>query len=182
MNAKDGLVNINENISISISLENQENIETYNINFALVLSEPNYNNINDYTSFIDNQFGNGQEENYYNQNDFIGRHSYFKIIKNHLLSKSGCENEECALCYGDIKSKCITCNGEYKISEGFKLCDNNLITYSIPISDLNTEEELDTNKNIVQESYKEKTNNEEIKECIKDFILNNGCKEKLTSL
>ena len=179
MNDKYGLLNINENISISISLENQENIDIYNIKFALVLSEPNYNNINDYISFVSNQYLNEEEEIYYNPKDYIGRHSYFKIIRNHILSTNECENEECSLCYEDIKNNCISCNGEYKISEGFKICE--YITSSIPISDLNTRKEYDTNINILQETFKENINNEEIKGCTKNIILNNECKEKLTS-
>ena len=147
---KDDILNENENIIISISLENQDIIEQYIIKFALVLSDPPYNKINKYINNINNNFSDGNEEQYYSQQDYIGRHSYYKIVKNNLLSTI-CKSEECSLCYENNRNKCITCNQEYSILEGYKECKNNI------------NPKTDT------------------RECSNEEILNNKCNGKLTN-
>ena len=72
----------NENISISVSLENQTINEKYIIEYALTLSNPDYINLNDYIIDIDKTYGDSKEGNFYNIEEYIGRTSFFKIVKN----------------------------------------------------------------------------------------------------
>ena len=120
----------NETIIISISLDVPDIIEEYLIEYALTLSNPNYEKINDYITIIDKNYGDGNEERYYSSNEYIGRTSFFKIIKNNSLS-SICQNVECSLCYQENNNICLTCQNEYIISNGNKICILPLTTLPI---------------------------------------------------
>ena len=71
----------NENISISVSLENQTINEKYIIEYALTLSNPDYINLNDYIIDIDKTYGDSKEGNFYNIEEYIGRTSFLKLLK-----------------------------------------------------------------------------------------------------
>ena len=120
----------NKNISISISLDGQKTKENYMIKFALILSEPEYNKINDYTIDINDTYADDNEEKYYSREKYIGRTSYFRIIKNYYLSTT-CENKECSLCYYLEKNNiCVTCNNGYSLIDGKKICFSTSLTIS----------------------------------------------------
>ena len=118
---------LNKNVSISISLDNQKTKENYMIKFALILSEPEYNKINDYIIDINDTYADDNEEKYYSREKYIGRTSYLRIIKNYYLSTS-CENKECSLCYLEKNNSCVTCKNGYSLIDGKKVCSPSLLT------------------------------------------------------
>jgi len=150
----------NENVSISISLENQTIKDEYIIKLALVVSEPEYINLNNYTIDADTSKGDENEKLYYTPKEYIGKTSYFKIIKNGLLS-TNCENEECSLCTEGDGAKCIICKNDFTIIEGDKICKIPSMS-TIPISIISS------------------TVNTQINKCSNQQILNNNCSEIIT--
>ena len=153
----------NENVSISISIENQNNKEEYIIKLALVVSEPEYVNLKYYIADIDISKGDEHENLYYIPKEFVGKTAYFKIIKDGLLSTE-CENEECSLCTEENDAKCITCKNDFNIIEGEKICRTPIMSTipNIPISIIPS----DLNINI--------------KKCSTPQILDNSCSEIIT--
>ena len=92
--------------------------------------------------------------------EYIGKTSYFKIIKDGLLS-TNCENEECSLCIEGDNSKCLTCKNDYNIIEGEKICKIPSMS-TIPISIISS------------------TLNTDIKKCSTQQIKDNNCSEIIT--
>ena len=167
----------NENISISISLENQNIKDEYIIKLSLVVSEPEYINLNDYITDIDNSKGDENENLYYTQKEYIGKTSYFKIIKDGLLS-TNCENE-CSLCTEGENAKCISCKNNFKIVEGEKICkipSMSTIPFSIISSTLNTQINKCSNQQILNNNCSEIITDEQINEIYKELknLLNNN--------
>jgi hypothetical protein len=150
----------NENISISISLNNQNIKDEYIIKLALVVLEPDYISLNDFISDIDISKGDENERLYYSPKEYIGKTSYFKIIKDGVLS-SDCENEECSLCIEGDNPKCITCKNDFTIIEGEKICKIPSMS-TFPISIISS------------------TLNTQIKNCSTQQILDNKCNEIIT--
>ena len=105
------LLTENETFLISISLKNQSPIEEYIIEYTIISNNPIYSNFNNYISEIDNTYGDANEENNYNSEEYIGKTSFFKIVKKNFLSEN-CQNEEYLLCYQDDNYNnniCISC-------------------------------------------------------------------------
>ena len=174
----------NENISISISLENQTIKDEYLIKFALIVSEPEYNNLNNYTIDIDISKGDENEILYYTPKEYIGKTAYFKIIKNGLLS-TDCEDEECSLCKEGEKDKCITCKNDFDIINWEKICKPPVIlsipSFIMSSSILNTESTSLYNQNITSSIIiSEDIKTEEIKICSNGQILDKKCNEIIT--
>ena len=112
--------------SISISWDNQNAIEKYSIKYAVVYSDPGYNELYNYVDFKNDSLGNGEESNNYIKDEYIdeyvGRTSYFTIIKNGKLT-TDCGNAFCSLCKIEDGNKyCIVCEKGYIISNGRKIC------------------------------------------------------------
>ena len=175
----------NENVSISISLENQTSKDEYLIKFALIVSEPEYENLNDYITDIDTSKGGENENLYYIPKEYIGKTAYFKIIKDGLLS-TDCEDEKCSLCKEGEKDKCITCKYDFDIIAGEKICKPPVIS-TIPsiimssISTLNTESTSFDIQNITSSIIlSEDIKTEEIKKCTNKQILDKNCNEIIT--
>jgi len=176
----------NENIIISISLENQTIKDEYLIKFALIVSEPEYENLNDYTTDIDTSKGDENEALYYKPKEYIGKTAYFKIIKDGLLS-TNCEDEKCSLCKEGEKGKCITCKYDFDIIAGEKICKSPVIS-TIPssiimssISTLKTESTSFDIQNIASSIIlSEDIKTEEIKKCSNEQILDKNCNEIIT--
>ena len=150
----------NENISISISLNNQNIKDEYIIKLALVVLEPDYISLNDFISDIDISKGDENERLYYSPKEYIGKTSYFKITKDGVLS-SDCENEECSLCIEGDNPKCITYKNDFTIIEGEKICKIPSMS-TFPISIISS------------------TLNTQIKNCSTQQILDNKCNEIIT--
>jgi len=176
----------NENISISISLENQAIKDEYLIKFALIVSEPEYQYLNNYTIDIDISKGDENENLYYTPKEYIGKTAYFKIIKDEFLS-TDCVDEECSLCI-ERDNKCITCKNDFTIIEGEKICKPTPISIStIPSilmsssSNLNRESSSFYIQNITTSIIlSENIKTEEIKKCSNEQILDKNCSEIIT--
>ena len=148
----------NEDILVSILLEDPDISQEYIIEYALTVSEPDYNNINDYTTDIDNRYGDENERDFYNSSECVGKTSFLKIIKNASLSAI-CQNEECSLCYKDNKNICITCRNEYVNLNDNKICRTPITTLpiqtTIPIISTNIMMDKDTSS-LISESFTNK--------------------------
>ena len=163
----------NENISISISLDNQKSYDEYIIKYALIYSDPQYTNLYDYVTYKDDNYATGGDKiEYYEDeyiDEYIGRSSYFKIIKNGFIS-TNCENDKFSLCKQETDNEiCIIYINEETDSK---------TSSSIPIiySDSDLTEPI-----IYSDSYLTYINkNDEIKKCSINEILNNNCKEEIT--
>ena len=98
------------------------------IEYAMVLTEPDYDIFNEYSPIIDTSYCNvGEDEkNYFNQGKqkYIGKSSYINIILN-IDSDSftnNCINDEnCDLCKNDSDMACITCKYSFKIENENKI-------------------------------------------------------------
>ena len=196
----------NESISLSVSLENQNSKEEFTIEYSLILSSPEYNTLDNYITDIDETYADENEENNYNNTEeYVGRTSFFKIIKNNSLSNF-CENEKCLLCYQDYNNICITCENDFYISNGNKNCvipsistlpkttipNIILSTSTLPkttmpdiIPAISTLPKI-TIPNIIPSISKSdisnsNQNNEIIIDCLNEDIVNNKCNVKLTN-
>ena len=161
----------NENISISISLENQNIKNEYIIKLALVVLEPDYINLNKYTIDVDKSKGDENEKLYYTPKEYIGKTSYFKIIKDGLLS-TNCENEECSLCSEGDDAKCITCKNDFTLIEGEKICKipiMSTIPFTIISSILNTQIKKCSTQQMIDKNCSEIITDEQIEEIYKDL-------------
>ena len=164
----------NENISISISLEDQNIRDEYIIKIALVVSEPDYINLKDYIIDIDISKGDDNENLFYKPKEYIGKTSYFKIIKDGLLS-TDCLDEECSLCKKGDNDKCISCKNDFSIIEEEKICKTPLISTipsTIISSNLNTQHSSIAIQNLSSSIIiYDNTKTEEKKKCLNEQIL-----------
>ena len=113
MNEGDILVN-NETLFISF---NNDNISKnkYIIEFAGVVTEPDYWKIITYTTQNCTSFCNTSEENYFTKELYIGKTSYLTLNINYELTKD-CQKNKCNLCTinnsnGDF---CVTCKYKFE--------------------------------------------------------------------
>ena len=105
----------------------------YSIEYAFVIKEPEYSKINDYITYKDDLFGNNYEQNYYKQEEYIGKTAFFNItIKEDLISSC---NDKCTLCYRRDINLCTICKYNYTFNEEEKICFTNpLLKTTIPIT------------------------------------------------
>ena len=96
-----------ENISLSFDTHEQYTEGKYIIEYAYVLTEPNYEDINNYINNSDSIYGSIEEEkNYYQYNNYTGKSSNFTLFISKNISTK-CNDENCALCF--TNNTCITC-------------------------------------------------------------------------
>ena len=125
------------------------------ITYAIALTEPAYEIFNEYTvGIIDTFCGGNQcndEKNYFKNNLYIGRHSYFDIIINPDRITTNCEDiENCAVCVKNTLS-CITCKYLYRISdESKKICLNEGVPAEIETTILNIPTTIITTEPIIK--------------------------------
>ena len=124
----------NENLSLIFNENDEYREMNYTIEYAFVAIEPEYSHINDYISFIDNDYGNNQLENEgYQQMEYIGRSVYFNLTINEDII-SNC-NDKCLLCYKRDINYCVICKYNYTFSNNEKKCfANPLLETTIPIT------------------------------------------------
>ena len=173
----------NENISISLSLEEQNIKDEYIIQLAIIVSEPDYINLKDYITDIDISKGDENEKLYYTPKDYIGKTSYFRIIKDGLLSID-CKDEECSLCKEGDNDKCLTCKNGFTIEEEEKICKTPFMS-TIPIKIFSTILNIQSSsidiKNLISSIINYDNNKtKEINKCSNEQILNNTCNEIIT--
>ena len=99
----------------------------YNIKYAFVLTEPDYEKYNKKVESIYQTYGNDKknEKEYFQKNEFIGKTSNFiAIISENLQTK--CFEEICSLCYSNKNKSCITClyDFDYNKNSKIKTCYN----------------------------------------------------------
>jgi hypothetical protein len=96
------------------------------IEYALVLTDPEYDDYNKYSFIIDDTYSDENEETYFNKEMYIGRTSYINIFMELTTMTKDCYNdyndENCDLCFTDSSKTCITCKFSYKIINGEKKC------------------------------------------------------------
>ena len=99
----------------------------YNIKYAFVLTEPDYEKYNKKVESIYQTYGNDKknEKEYFQKNEYIGKTSNFiAIISENLQTK--CFEEICSLCYSNKNKSCITClyDFDYNKNSKIKTCYN----------------------------------------------------------
>ena len=113
-----------ENVSLSFDTHEQYTIGKYVIEYAYILTEPNYEDINNYINTSYSINGSIEEEkNYYQYNNYTGKSSNFTLNISDTIN-TNCNDENCALCFTNYT--CITCKYNYTINSNIKTCFPNL--------------------------------------------------------
>ena len=100
-----------ENVSLSFDTHEQYTKGNYVIEYAYVLTEPNYENINNYIHNSDSIYGSIEDEkNHYEYNEYTGKSSNFTLVVSQNIS-TNCNDTNCALCF--TNNTCITCKYNY---------------------------------------------------------------------
>ena len=139
---KNSFLTKNENLFLFFEERDEYEGMNYTIEYAFVVIEPEYSQINTYISDIDNSYGNEIEENYYEKNEFIGKSAYFNLtIEENLTSIC---NDKCSLCYMKNINYCVTCKYNYTFNNNEKICFE-IIESTIPLTTILTPSMMTTN-------------------------------------
>ena len=117
-------LNRGEKIKINyINIKNEFEPFIINIEYAFIVTEPEYAEYEKYPETIDTKYGNDNKD-YFNNNKelYIGKTLYYILDLNESL-KNDCEKSECQLCLANNPSYCITCRYNYSIINNQKICD-----------------------------------------------------------
>ena len=112
-----------ENFTLNFGTTNIYQINIYNIEYALMITEGDYNDIINLISKSES-YGVDNAEEQYGGGTYLGRTSYFKIIIEYELTTIGCNNDDndiCSLCLSADNNICISCKdieGNPKICKG----------------------------------------------------------------
>ena len=121
------------------------------IEYAMVVTEPNYDVYKEYNAIIDSSYcdGDGEDEAEIfnnNKNQYIGKTSYINIIIDSEAITDNCNNIYCEFCLNDNEKICIRCKYTYKIVNEEKICltengeeGNSITTYPLTTEPLTTE-------------------------------------------
>ena len=113
----------NEKIKVKFYNNNFGQFE-FNLEYAFIVTEPEYNEYNKYTIYIDTNYGDDNEEIYNSQKElYIGKTLYFNSYLNEDLTKD-CNNIGCDLCLLNNKNYCVTCKYNFTFLDNEKICDN----------------------------------------------------------
>ena len=134
-------------IKISLDESSYTNGKTYSIEYAQIAKSSTFGNYitnaEDY-DFI-NFNGINEVEEYYSENEYIGKSLYYSININteDTLSSDGCTTEQCLLCYSSNKEKCVACNDGYYYSESESKCivkpdEENIVQTTIISTEIST--------------------------------------------
>ena len=99
------------------------------IEYAMVLTEPEYSKFNQYSPSIEkiNCEGEGEdEEEYFNNNkkEYIGKYSYINLVINSNDISNNCDDINCQYCLKEGDKFCILCKYLYIIQNEEKICLN----------------------------------------------------------
>ena len=200
--------NTNEQINKNSILLDDEQIELImsedksypregRIEYAMVLTDPEYDDYNKYSFIIDDRYSDENEKNYFNKEMYIGRTSYINIFMDLTTMTKDCDNDEnCDLCFTDSSKTCITCKYSIKIINGQKKClpyqestilktsliypsegTTSGLSSTVPKSELTSEQA--TEKSASDETFSTEITdsiNEE-KKCSNKQIIKNQCKQ-----
>ncbi len=133
-------------LTIGINVEN-----TGRIIYANVLTEPDYDIFNQYsieiiTDYCNNGDSCEDESNYFRNNLYVGRNSYFDITIDSNYIKNNCEdiNENCVACTVS-SNKCIGCKYLYLTTESEgKYCLNEKESAEVDSTSIEQSDELDS--------------------------------------
>ena len=101
----------------------------YTIEYAYILTEPDFGAYNQYLLYIDETLGNKikDEKEYYKKYEYIGKASTFTLIIRENLTNI-CNEDFCSLCY-ESENTCITCKYIFDYNEN----NNTKTCYNLPI-------------------------------------------------
>ena len=210
------LIKNGQNITLGDIIESGETIRlkfkseqfyykgNYTIEFAYVVTEPDFGTNNNYIEDIDYSYGNNKEKNFFEKHEYIGKTSNFTAILSENLTTQ-CKEDVCSLCFANTIKECVTCLNDYdfiinnKENSEFKNChifpsssinDNFLPIYieEKTISAINSSEFIFSEKTIITEKVNEtfdfnmtKSNIDEKSKCSYDEIISGKCDSKLTN-
>ena len=118
----------NENFTLKFSTNNAYIKNNYTIEYALVITEGDYNDINEFT-YKKEKEGIEDGEEIYGGEEYIGRTSYYKILIKEELTTLNCNNDNediCSLCVDN--NYCVTCKYGAKFEGNIKTCKEKEIT------------------------------------------------------
>ena len=109
-----------DNIQIFLPDQNYES-KNSTIEYAGIAKIPDYINFFDYineTQYINME---GFSEEYYTQQEFIGKSLYYNIIIKRDLTHD-CNMDKCSLCPVDNPDVCVSCNNRYYFNQDLNQC------------------------------------------------------------
>ena len=119
---KDSILVDEEKIELILS-EETNYLNSGRIEYAMVLTEPSYNDYDKYSFIIDDSYSDENEKKYFNPDIYIGKTSYINIIMDLEKVTKVCDNDEnCALCFEDEKKTCVICKYSFEIINKQKKC------------------------------------------------------------
>ena len=164
------ILDAGEKVLIKFKPNNFYTEGSYNIEFAYIITEPDYGTNNDYIVYIDQTKGKIENEQlYFQKKEYVGKYLDLKLLITKSLTDS-CNNNICSLCYDENKDNCVTCryDFDYNNETNIKTCYN-----------IETETETETETERETETEKKEQINKETT-YITDII--NIPEEKNTSL
>ena len=150
----EALLTNGENVTLKFKSNSIYPKNDYNIEFAFIITEPNYETTNNYMIYIDETKGNNkkQEKNYFQKYDYIGKDLDFKMTISKNLT-TACISNDCSLCYEEKKEICVTCkyNFSYIPENKTKICfEKEKIPTTIPFIESEKIEQAQTAIPIVE--------------------------------
>ena len=167
-----------EEIKLIIPNKNQYSSFICKITYAVVVTEPEYYEFNNYPIIIINTGNENDEKTIFEtkRKNYIGKYNYYNIMLPYDLNENNCE-DNCVLCASNDISNCITCKYSAIFENNIKIC------YSPPITDKITNQDINIKTTLFIEESTEDSNIQTygyIEECnIIDFF-HDKCKIKNT--
>ena len=99
---------------------------SYIIEFAFILTEPDYGTNNAYLNYTNVSRGNiNDESQYFQKYEYIGKYIDYELVLDKNLISNSC-NKICSLCYEENKDICVTCKYEFYFNKetNIKTCYN----------------------------------------------------------
>ena len=138
------------------------------IEYAMVLTEPDYDSFNEYSPIIDTSYCNGEDDeiNYFNQEKmkYVGKSSYINIILNtdsESITNNCINDKNCEICKNDDDMNCITCKYSFKIENENKICLSNNNTIQSDIEASKESENIETTKEEIDSTITQFCSNED---------------------
>ena len=116
--SKDSIISNNTNIELALTRD-IKNKNKGRIQFAMVLTEPEYEIFNQYSTLIDNKYCGedcDDEKKNFKKQRYFGRISYCDIIINSNNLTNEC-NENCDVCLKNEEMTCISCKYSYELKD-----------------------------------------------------------------
>ena len=155
---------LNETEFFRIVLNDLSNQENYTIEFASVLTEPNYKKMENFVFYKNTNFFESEDDYNKLKNIYIGKTSFFTIYGFSELSLN-CSNKLCDLCKKINKNECISCKfgGFYDKTIEEKICyEEQLLKTNSLLGENENEEEREGERERERENEIEKEEENEI--------------------